>query len=345
MSPVHLRNLAFQRNQPEAREGLSRTRRRGKVHVGQSGEWQDTEGNHTHPAIHLQFNRNLKPEHWKDMDQVLQLHKLLKDLFQWSMDNKRFNLASHWAELGASYQKICLKEIEFRDIVVITKGWNPTRQRTADPDREYSDSFRLTRSRPNQLSSGFKSFRNQQISGQESPFFTIPGSFQEKTRIQGEKQDHLQSEEERVRPNDPEAVEIGEISAQELEVVVNNFGISSPINRNITPTKIDHNVVTPESSLNSDALCLQMSQYTDQTQKQFAECEASHERMKILTDSMEKIVKNLQEEHAQLSKASEETRKRMKLVFEEQHHSKRDRDCLDQDINKLLNVYHNMKPQ
>ncbi|MBW0560452.1 hypothetical protein O181_100167 [Austropuccinia psidii MF-1] len=54
----------------------------------------------------LQFNRDLKPEDWKDMDQVLQLHQLLKDLFQWIMDNKRFNLASHWAELRASCHKI-----------------------------------------------------------------------------------------------------------------------------------------------------------------------------------------------------------------------------------------------
>ncbi|MBW0561192.1 hypothetical protein O181_100907 [Austropuccinia psidii MF-1] len=44
------------------------------------------------------------------------------------MDNKRFNLESHWAELGASCQKICLKEIEFKDLMVITKGWNPTRE-------------------------------------------------------------------------------------------------------------------------------------------------------------------------------------------------------------------------
>ncbi|MBW0465106.1 hypothetical protein O181_004821 [Austropuccinia psidii MF-1] len=76
----------------------------------------------------FQLNRNLKPEDWKDIDQVLQLHQLLKDLFQWSMDNKRFNLAPHWAELGASYRKICNKEIDFRDLVVITKGWNTTRQ-------------------------------------------------------------------------------------------------------------------------------------------------------------------------------------------------------------------------
>ncbi|MBW0480166.1 hypothetical protein O181_019881 [Austropuccinia psidii MF-1] len=43
----------------------------------------------------------------------------------------------------------------------------PTYRRTTDPDRAYSDSFRLTRSTPNQLSSGFKPFRKQQISAQE----------------------------------------------------------------------------------------------------------------------------------------------------------------------------------
>ncbi|MBW0538586.1 hypothetical protein O181_078301 [Austropuccinia psidii MF-1] len=57
----------------------------------------------------FQFNRDLKQEDWKDMDPALQLHQLPKDLFQWSMDSKTFNLASHWAELGASWQKICLK--------------------------------------------------------------------------------------------------------------------------------------------------------------------------------------------------------------------------------------------
>ncbi|MBW0470154.1 hypothetical protein O181_009869 [Austropuccinia psidii MF-1] len=76
----------------------------------------------------FQFNRNLKPEEWKDMDQAHQLHQLLKDLFKWRMDNKRFNLASHWEELGAIWQKICLKEINFKDLMIITKGWNPTRQ-------------------------------------------------------------------------------------------------------------------------------------------------------------------------------------------------------------------------
>ncbi|MBW0565019.1 hypothetical protein O181_104734 [Austropuccinia psidii MF-1] len=46
----------------------------------------------------------------------------------------------------------------------------PTYRRNAEPDRAHSDSFKVRRSRQTQLSSGFKPFRHQQISGQESPF-------------------------------------------------------------------------------------------------------------------------------------------------------------------------------
>ncbi|MBW0470153.1 hypothetical protein O181_009868 [Austropuccinia psidii MF-1] len=88
-----------------------------------------------------------------------------------------------------------------------------------------------------------------------------------------------------------------------------------------------------------------MSQYSEKTQKTFAELVESHERMKKLTASIDKIVKNLQEGHAQLSKGSEETNQRLDIVFEEQHHIRRDKDCLNQYIKKLFSVYHNMKPQ
>ncbi|MBW0555857.1 hypothetical protein O181_095572 [Austropuccinia psidii MF-1] len=90
----------------------------------------------------------------------------------------------------------------------------PSYRRTANPDREYSDSFRLTGSMPNQLSSGFTSFRSQYISGKELPFFTIPDSFQEKTRIQGKKHNFFQTKGERVRPINKEAVGLGERSTQ-----------------------------------------------------------------------------------------------------------------------------------
>ncbi|MBW0527821.1 hypothetical protein O181_067536 [Austropuccinia psidii MF-1] len=128
MSPIHRRKLGFQWNQPEDREGLSRTKRPGRGHLVHSGGWQDTGEIIPTLPFTFQFIRNLKPEDWKEMDQVLQLHQLFKDLFQWSMDNKRFKLASHWAEIGVSCQKIFLKVIEFKGLMVITKGWNPTRK-------------------------------------------------------------------------------------------------------------------------------------------------------------------------------------------------------------------------
>ncbi|MBW0474157.1 hypothetical protein O181_013872 [Austropuccinia psidii MF-1] len=40
------------------------------------------------------------------------------------------------AELGASFQKICLKKISFKDPIVISKGWNPTRKFRLLEDRE-----------------------------------------------------------------------------------------------------------------------------------------------------------------------------------------------------------------
>ncbi|MBW0465327.1 hypothetical protein O181_005042 [Austropuccinia psidii MF-1] len=107
MSPVHLRNFAISRKKPEDKEGLSRNRRPGRGHLGKSGGWHDTEGNQT-----------------------------LKDCFQWRIDNKRFNLASHWAEHGESRQQICLREMSFKDLIENTKGWNPTRQLRLLEERE-----------------------------------------------------------------------------------------------------------------------------------------------------------------------------------------------------------------
>ncbi|MBW0501492.1 hypothetical protein O181_041207, partial [Austropuccinia psidii MF-1] len=52
MSPVYLRDLGFQTNQPEDREGFSRTRRPERGHLGHSGGWKNNEGNNINPAIH-----------------------------------------------------------------------------------------------------------------------------------------------------------------------------------------------------------------------------------------------------------------------------------------------------
>ncbi|MBW0507941.1 hypothetical protein O181_047656 [Austropuccinia psidii MF-1] len=271
MSPVHLRDLCFQRNHPEDREGFSRTRRPGRGHLGHSGGWQDTEENQTHSAIQI-------PIQQKPQTRVLEGYAPISSAppnpqrpFPMEHGQKE---VQHGIPLGRTWRKLP-EDLSQRDRLqrlygnyqrleshqeVQTPGGEgkqdkgesshyPSYRRTTDTDRSSSDSFRLTRSRPNQLSGGFTPFRNQQISGQESPFFTIPGSFQEKTRTQGQKQDLFQPKTERVRPNDPEAVGFGERSAQEPELVVHNSGIICPINRTITPTHIEHNVFTPECNL------------------------------------------------------------------------------------------------
>ncbi|MBW0485727.1 hypothetical protein O181_025442 [Austropuccinia psidii MF-1] len=367
MSPVNFRNLGFQRNQQEDREGLSRTRRPGGGYLGHSGGWQDIEGNHTHSSIHIPIQQKPQPRGLQGYGLSSSDPPTPQRPFSMERGQQEVQpsipLGRTWSKFPEDIsQRNGLQRpygnhqrLESHQAVQTPGGegkqdkgessHHPSYRRTADPDRDYSDSFRLTRSGPNQLSSGFTPFRNQKISVQESQLFTIPGSFQEKTRIQGQKQDLFQPKEEVVRPNDPEAFGLGERSTQKQEIFLHTSGISSPINRNFTPTHIEHDVVTPESNLNSDALWLQMSQFAEQTQNQTSELQASHESMKTLTASMDEIFKTLQEGHAQLSKASEETNKSLNQVFEEKHHRKRDRYFLDQDINKLFNVYHSMKPQ
>ncbi|MBW0571314.1 hypothetical protein O181_111029 [Austropuccinia psidii MF-1] len=82
MSPVYLRDLGFQRNQPKDRDGLSITRRPGKDTLDTVVDCNTLRELIPTLPFTFQFNRNFNPEDWKDMDQVLQLHQLLKDLFQ-----------------------------------------------------------------------------------------------------------------------------------------------------------------------------------------------------------------------------------------------------------------------
>ncbi|MBW0591432.1 hypothetical protein O181_131147 [Austropuccinia psidii MF-1] len=75
---------------------------------------------------------------------------------------------------------------------------NPSYRRTIEPDRAYSGSLQLTRSRTTKISSCFTPFKHQEMSGQEAQFFTITGSFQEEKMMQGEKQDLFQPQTEGV---------------------------------------------------------------------------------------------------------------------------------------------------
>ncbi|MBW0467972.1 hypothetical protein O181_007687 [Austropuccinia psidii MF-1] len=190
MSPVHLRNLGISRNQPEDREGLFRNRRPGGGHLGHSGGWKNIEENHTHSAI--QFPIQQKPQ----------------------------TRGLEWYGSGSSAPPTPQISLQMEHGQQETPGGEgnqdngesshyPSYRRTALPHTAYFDSSRLKRSRPHQPSSGLTSFRHKQISGQESPFVTIPGSFQEKTRIKGQKRYLFQPKAERVKPNYSEAVALG----------------------------------------------------------------------------------------------------------------------------------------
>ncbi|MBW0476471.1 hypothetical protein O181_016186 [Austropuccinia psidii MF-1] len=320
MSPVHLRNLGDPSSHPEDREGLSRTRLPGRGHLGHSG----LEGYGSRSSAPPTPQRHFSMENGqKEVQPRIPLGRIWSKFPEDMSQRDRLQRPYGYHQSLESHQAVQTSGREGNQ----DKGESsqyPSYRRTADPDRAYSDSFRLTRSRQNKLSSSFTPFRNQQISGQESPFFKIP---------------------ERVRPNDPEDVGLGERSTQEPEIAVHTSRISGPINRNITPTQTEHNVVTPESNLNCDKLWLQMSQFAVQTKESLDDFKRMNERLQRKAILQEATIKSIQEICAQFSKASEETNKRLNQVFEEAHHCKRDRDFLDQDINKLFNFYQNMKRQ
>ncbi|MBW0491267.1 hypothetical protein O181_030982 [Austropuccinia psidii MF-1] len=195
MLPVHLRN------KPVGREGLSRTRRLGGGHLGHSGGWQDVEGYHTHSKIHFPIQqkpqtsrlegygssssappapqRLFSMEHEKqEVQPSIPLGKAWRKFPEDMSQRKRPQRPHGNHQMLISHQAVQNAGGEGNQDKGETSHY-PSYRRTADPHRAYSDSFKLTSSTLNQLSSSFTIFRNQQISGQESPLFPIPGSFQE----------------------------------------------------------------------------------------------------------------------------------------------------------------------
>ncbi|MBW0508051.1 hypothetical protein O181_047766 [Austropuccinia psidii MF-1] len=238
MSPVRLRDLGFQRNQPEDREDLSRTTRPERGHPEHSSRWQNNEGDNIHPAIHTLIQ-------WRPQTRGLERHGSSSSAPPTPQGPIPMEHGKQEVQPGISLGRTWSKfpeDLSQRDGLQRPYGNHqrlescqegqtpggkgtehkgesshyPSYRRTVKPDRAYSDSFRLTRIRPNQLSSGFTPFRNQEISGQESPFFTIPGSFQEKTRKQWQEQNVLQTEEERVS-----------VTTMAIHLLGSPYGISS----------------------------------------------------------------------------------------------------------------------
>ncbi|MBW0472389.1 hypothetical protein O181_012104 [Austropuccinia psidii MF-1] len=198
---------------------------------------------------------------------------------------------------------------------------NPGFRGAMNPERAYSESFMLTRSRKTQLSSGFIPLIIQQSIGQESPLFTILGSFQENTRIKGQEKDYFKPEEEQIRPHDTEIVGLSQRSAHKPQKIVKTPDrISKPTIRNDIPTQNEDNVVTPKSNIKSNELWFKMSQFSEKTQKEFGKLHKDNVRLQELITLQNTTIHALQEVFAKLSKESKETNKGLNHVLEKKHH-------------------------
>ncbi|MBW0491285.1 hypothetical protein O181_031000 [Austropuccinia psidii MF-1] len=161
---------------------------------------------------------------------------------------------------------------------------------------------------------------------------------QERKRIIGQEQHFFQPEAERVRSYDPQIVGPVARSTKKQKTVVNTSNAaSSPKIRNYISTQMKHKVLIPESTISSNTLWLHFSQFVEQTQKEFERLHESISRLQKVYTLQTKIIHTLQEDYTELSKASEDTKRRLNKVLEEQNHCKRDREYLDQDIDKLFN--------
>ncbi|MBW0524818.1 hypothetical protein O181_064533 [Austropuccinia psidii MF-1] len=135
-------------------------------------------------------------------------------------------------------------------------------------------------------------------------------------------------------------------SKNKQQNVVSTFNAArSPKIRNDISTQIKHNDVIPESSISSNALRLQFSQFLEQTQKEFEMLHESISRLQEVYTLQTKTTHTLQEDYTELYKASEDHRRRLNQVLEEQNHFKRGREYLNQDIDRLFNFCQKMKPQ
>ncbi|MBW0544900.1 hypothetical protein O181_084615 [Austropuccinia psidii MF-1] len=169
MSPVHLMNVGIPRNQPEDREGLSRTRRPGEEHFGHSGGWQEVEGNHTHSNINFIIQKKHQTRGLEGYGSSSSGPTAPQRSFSMEYGHKKFkpgiplgrtcsNVPEDTSQRDRPQRPYSNHQrLESHQIVQPSGGEGnqhkgesshyPGYRRIAEPDRAYSDSFRLTRSR------------------------------------------------------------------------------------------------------------------------------------------------------------------------------------------------------
>ncbi|MBW0492351.1 hypothetical protein O181_032066 [Austropuccinia psidii MF-1] len=152
-----------------------------------SGGWQDIEGNHTQCAIHITIQQKLQTRGLEGYGRSSSAPPTPQRPFAMEHGQQEvqpgISLGRTWTKLPNNLsQRDGLQRpygnhqrLESQQAVQTPGGEGKQNKgesshytsyrRTAGPERAYSDSFRLTRSRPIHLSSGFTPFRNQQISG------------------------------------------------------------------------------------------------------------------------------------------------------------------------------------
>ncbi|MBW0465340.1 hypothetical protein O181_005055 [Austropuccinia psidii MF-1] len=73
----------------------------------------------------IKLNQEVQPGDWKNKEQIIKVHKLLKDRFTCSRENKIFSMEASLAKVGVTIQNICLQKMTFLDLMEKMKVWNP----------------------------------------------------------------------------------------------------------------------------------------------------------------------------------------------------------------------------
>ncbi|MBW0566929.1 hypothetical protein O181_106644 [Austropuccinia psidii MF-1] len=201
-------------------------------------------------------------------------------------------------------QRTCRKYSEYfpqKDILQRTYH-----RQEMEPEITYSDPLRLMRTgNPTRLPSGSTPLRNQKISNQESPCFPIPDRIQERKRIIGLEKDFFQPEAGRVISYDPEIFgPVARSTKKQQTVVHTSNAASSPKIRNYISTQIKNNIVIPESTISSNTLWLQFSQFEELAQKEFERLHESISRLQEVYTLQNKTLHTIQEDYTEFCKAS-----------------------------------------
>ncbi|MBW0577521.1 hypothetical protein O181_117236 [Austropuccinia psidii MF-1] len=72
--------------------------------------------------FHLTLNRDIPPEYWTELEEVLQIHTLIK-----KMEKKRIKLAMQVAEFGTKNQKILFRDMTWVESMQRMNVSNPKR--------------------------------------------------------------------------------------------------------------------------------------------------------------------------------------------------------------------------